>query len=188
MGNDQPMDQKNFSPVLLVIGVMILLVLGVVGVAFWGSLRSAPGPQFTLARHRWETNAIAHYRMAANYSGNFSQCYYDIEVKQDRIAHIYTMNCLSSAESKTLTIGGIFKNFERFATEKVCSPNGCFCEGSFVVRATYDQTLGYPQSITTIFHRYWLDDLLSGRIGVQQCLRTDPLVEQFDVVKVTILP
>jgi hypothetical protein len=56
------------------------------------------------------------------------------------------------------------------------------------VRATYDTTLGYPQQITTIFHRYWLDDLLHGKLGVQQCLRIDPVVETFEVVKLTILP
>ena len=182
------MDQKNFSPWLLSLAVVILLVLVIIGVALWDSVQSSPRSQFTLARHRWETNLISHYRMTANYSGNYSQCYYDIEVQRDQIVNIITMNCLSSAESKTLTIDGIFKNFEQYARQKVCSPNGCFCEGSFVVRATYDQVLGYPQSITTIFHRYWLDDLLHGKMGVQQCLRMDPIVETFEVVKVTILP
>lgn len=173
---------------MLTLAVIILLVLVVIGVALWRSLQSAPASQFSLARHRWETNSILHYRMAANYSGNFSQCYYDIEVLQGQIAYIFTMNCLSSAESKTLTIGGIFKNFERYATEKVCSPNGCYCEGRYVVLATYDTALGYPQRITTIFHRSWLDDLIHGKLGVQQCLRIDPVVETFEVVKITILP
>jgi hypothetical protein len=172
----------------LTLAIIISLVLAVIGVALWGSLQSAPRSQFSLARQRWEINSISHYRIAANYSGNFSQCYYDIEVQQENIVHIFTMNCLSSAESKTLTVSGIFKSFERFATERVCSPNGCYCEGSYVVRATYDQTLGYPQSITTFFQRYWLDDLLHGKIGVQQCLRIDPVVEKFEIVKITILP
>ena len=182
------MEQKSYSPVLLTLGVIILLVLAVVGAALWRSVQSAPASQFSLARHRWETNSIIHYRMAANYSGSFSQCYYDIEVLQGQLVHIFTMNCLSSAESRTLTIGGIFKNFEGFATEKVCSPNGCYCEGRYVLIATYDEVLGYPQRITTIFHRSWLDDLLHGKLGVQQCLRIDPVVETFEVVKLTILP
>ena len=182
------MERIRISPVLMTLALLILGGIALIGAQFFGALQAAPASQFSLARHRWETNTISHYRMAANYSGNFSQCYYDIEVQQEKIVHIFTMNCLSSAESKTLTVGGIFKNFERYATQKVCSPNGCFCEGSFVVRATYDQTLGYPLSITTIFHRYWLDDLLNGKICVQQCLRMDPVVEEFVVVKVTILP
>lgn len=172
----------------MTIGVILLVVIVWIGAQLLSTLRSAPASQFSLARHRWDTNSISHYRMAGNYTGNFSQCYYDIEVQQDRIVDIFTMSCLSSAESKTLTIDGIFKNFERYATERVCSPNGCYCEGIFVVSATYDATLGYPQSITTYFRRSWLDDLLHGKIGVQQCLRTDPVVETFEVVKLTILP
>ena len=182
------MERKHFSPVLIALGLVILIVIGWIGTQVLDALKSAPSSQFSLARHRWKTNAIGHYRMAANYTGNFAQCYYDFEVQQDRVIHVFTMSCLSSAESKTLTIDGIFKNFERLATERVCSPNGCYCEGIFTVSATYDSTLGYPQSITTYFQRSWLDDLLHGKIGVQQCLRTDPLVETFEVVKLTILP
>ena len=182
------MERKYFSPVLATLALIILVVFVVIGLQFFRAFQASPTSQFTLSRQRWETNSILHYRMSANYSGNFSQCYYDIEVLQGQLVHIFTMNCLSSAESKTLTIGGIFKNFERYATERVCSPNGCYCEGSYVVRATYDPTLGYPQQITTIFHLYWLDDLLHGKLGVQQCLRIDPVVETFEVVKLTILP
>jgi hypothetical protein len=182
------MDRKLFSPVLIALGVTILIVIALIGAQSLSTLRMAPASQFSLARHRWKTNAISHYRMAGNYTGHFSQCYYDIEVQQDRIVDIFSISCLSSAESKMLTVDGIFKNFERYATGQVCSPNGCYCEGVYVVSATYEQTLGYPQSITTYFHRRWLDDLFHGKIGVQQCLRIDPVVEKFEVVKLTILP
>jgi hypothetical protein len=182
------MDRKLLSPVLVTLAAIILIVIAFIAVQSLSTLQSDPTSQFSLARRRWETNLISHYRMAGNYTGNFSQCYYDIEVQQDRIVDIFTMSCLSSAESKTLTVDGIFKNFERLATGRVCSPNGCYCEGVFVVSATYEQTLGYPQSITTYFHRRWLDDLLHSKFGVQQCLRIDPVVEKFEVVKLTILP
>ena len=182
------MDPIHKSPVLITLAVLILVLTALIGAQILGALQTAPASQFSLARRRWETNSISHYRMAANYSGNFSQCYYDFEVQQERIVHIYTMSCLSSAESKTLTVNGIFKSFERFATERVCSPNGCYCEGRYVVSATYDQTLGYPQRITTFFHRSWLDDLFHGKLGVEQCLRMDPVVETFEIAKITILP
>ena len=100
----------------------------------------------------------------------------------------FTASCISSAESQTLTVSGIFKNFERYATGHVCSPNGCACEGMYVVSATYDPVLGYPQSITTVFKREVLYDLLHGTWGVQKCLRIDPVVEMFDRVKVSPLP
>jgi hypothetical protein len=182
------MDQKSSSRVILILGTIIFLVLAVIGVALWGSLQSSPRTQFNLARHRWETNSILHYRMVASYYGNRAQCYYDIEVRQDRLVHMFTSGCLSSGPSNTLTIDGIFETFEHYANQKVCSPNGCYCEGSFVVRATYEETLGYPQRISTIFQRNWLDDLFHGKIGVQQCLRTDPMLQRFERIKVTILP
>ena len=182
------MDQKNSSPVLLAIGGITLLILSAIGVAFWDSFRSAPSTQFSLARHRWELNSISHYRMNASYYGHRSQCYYDIEVLQGNVIRTFTSGCLGGGDSKNFTVDGIFKNFERFATQKVCSPNGCYCEGNYVLRATYEETLGYPQRITTRFRRDTLNDLLHGKLGVQQCLRTDPVVERFDRVKITILP
>lgn len=182
------MDQKNSSPVLLAIGGITLLILSAIGVAFWDSFQSAPSTQFSLARHRWELNSISHYRMNASYYGHRSQCYYDIEVLQGNVIRTFTSGCLGGGDSKNFTVDGIFKNFERFATRKVCSPNGCYCEGNYVLRATYEETLGYPQRITTRFRRDTLNDLLHGKLGVQQCLRTDPVVERFDRVKITILP
>lgn len=182
------MDQKNSSPVLQVIGGFTLLILAVIGVALWDSFQSAPGTQFSLARRRWEINSILHYRMNASYYGHRSQCYYDVEVLQGQVIRTFTSGCLGNGDSKNFTVDGIFKNFERYAGQKICSPNGCYCEGNYTLRATYEETLGYPQRITTVFRRDTLNDLLHAKLGVQQCLRTDPVVERFDRVKITILP
>jgi hypothetical protein len=182
------MDRKQFSPILVILTLLILGVLLWIGAQFFFTLQASPASQFALARHRWETNAIAHYRMNASYYGHRSQCYYDIEVLQGSVVRTFTSGCLGGGDSKNYTIDGIFTNFERYATGQICSPNGCYCEGSYVVRAIYDETLGFPQRITTRFQRNWLDDLLHGKLGVQQCLRTDPVVERFDRIKLTILP
>ena len=182
------MDQKSSSRVILILGIIILIVVALIGAAFWDSFQSSPSSQFTLARRRWEVNSIAHYRMNASYYGHRAQCYYDIEVLQGNVIRTFTSGCLGGGDSKNYTIDGIFTNFERYATQKVCSPNGCYCEGNYVLRATYEETLGYPQRITTRFHRDTLNDLLHAKLGVQQCLRTDPVVERFDRVKITILP
>jgi hypothetical protein len=183
------MNRKYTPLVLIAPGVIMLVLLGWMGVQLLSTLRSAPASQFTLARHRWEANSILHYRMAANYSSKYSLCYYDIEVQGDRVVDIITMTCLGNSEPKTLTIDGIFRNFERYAAQKFCIPNGCSCEGRFPLNATYDQTLGYPKSITTIFHRSWLDDLLHGKFEVQECLlRMEPVVDKFEVMQITILP
>jgi hypothetical protein len=182
------MDRKHFSPVLVTLAILILVILLWIGAQVFAALQSSPASQFILSRHRWETNAISHYRMNASYYGYRSQCYYDIEVLQGRVVRTFTSGCLGSGDSKNFTVDSIFKNFERFATQKVCSPNGCYCEGNYMVRATYEETLGYPQRITTVFRRDTLNDLLHGKLGVQQCLRTDPAVERFDRIKITILP
>jgi hypothetical protein len=182
------MERKHFSPVLVTLAVLILVVMLWIAAQFFGAVRASPTSQFLLARRRWETNAIAHYRMNASYYGYRSQCYYDIEVLQGRVVRTFTSGCLGSGDSKNFIVDGIFDNFERYVTGRICSPNGCYCEGNYVVRATYDGTLGYPQRITTIFRRDMLNDLLHGKLGVQQCLRTDPPIERFDRIKITILP
>ena len=182
------MDRKHFSPVLVTLVTLILGFILVIAAQSIFAVQASPASQFALARHRWETNAILHYRMNASYYGQRSQCYYDIEVLQGRVVRTFTSGCLGNGDSKNFTIDGIFENFERYATQRVCSPNGCYCEGSYMVRATYEDALGYPQRITTVFHRYWLEDLLHGKLGVRQCLRTDPVVERFDRIKITILP
>ncbi|HEU0294866.1 MAG TPA: hypothetical protein VFR47_19140 [Anaerolineales bacterium] len=182
------MERKHFSPILVALAILILVVLLWIGVQFFFALQASPASQFALARHRWETNAIAHYRMNASYYGHRSQCYYDIEVLQGRVVRTFTSGCLGNGDSKNFTVDGIFKNFERYANQRVCSPNGCYCEGNYVVRAIYEETLGHPQRITTVFRRDTLNDLFHGKLGVQQCLRTDPVVERFDRIKITILP
>ena len=182
------MDRKYLSPVLVTLVGLLLVVIAVIAAQFIFAVQASPVSQFALARRRWEINAIAHYRMNASYYGYRAQCYYDIEVLRGRAIHTFTSGCLGSSESKNFTIDGIFENFVRYATQRVCSPNGCYCEGNYVVRATYDETLGYPQRMTTIFRRDRLNDLLHGKLGTLQCLRTDPVVERFDRIKITILP
>ena len=182
------MAPKKYWRVFLPASLGVTVVIGLMGAGFWRAWQSTRVYQFTEARRVWEARTFQHYRMAANYAVNWAQCYYDVEVQNDRIIYVFGLSCLSSAESMTLTIDGIFENFERFVTQRVCSSNGCYCEGTYVVRATYDPTWGYPQTITTVFIRDWLDDLVHGKYEVQECLRTTPVVERIDVVKVSPLP
>ena len=179
------------KPWRIILGIAVVLLAVVVigiGVVFWQAWQSSPTVQFSRARQLWEARSLGHYRMQASYYDNYSQCYYDIEIQKDQIVHTYTSACISSAESKGLTISGIFKNFERYATDKICSPRGCTCDGLYVLKATYDPELGYPQEITTFFNRDLMYDVLHGTWGIQKCLRIDPVIEKFDRVKVSPLP
>jgi hypothetical protein len=181
----------SWRPAYLVLAGLGAAALGLVALAGWITWRAwqaTPEYQFRQARGLWEARLFRHYRFAASYEVNWGQCYYDIEVLDDRIVQMYGHSCLSSATSSTLTVDGIFAQFERFITRQVCSPNGCYCEGVFVVRATYHATWGYPESITTEFRRNWLDDLLNGKQGVRECRRTNPVIETIDNVTLTPLP
>ena len=179
---------KKHWRVFLLAGISAAVVIGLIGVVVWRAWQTTPIYQFREARRLWEARPFRHYRLAANYAVNWGQCYYDVEVRNQRIVYVFSLTCLSGAASQSLTVDGIFENFERFVTDRVCSPNGCYCEGTYGVRATYDPTWGYPQSITTVFFRNELDDWLHGKYGVQECLRTDPVVEKIEVVAVTPLP
>lgn len=178
------MAEKRFRLFILAAGVIVVLGVGLVALAGWRAWQATPAYQFREARRLWEAQQFRHYRLAAHYATNWAQCYYDIEVLHERIVHVFGVTCLSSATSPTLTISGIFKNFERHTTDRLCSSNGCYCEGTYFVRATYDPTWGYPQSITTRFARNWLDDLIHGQYRTQTCRRTDPVVERIEVVSV----
>jgi hypothetical protein len=181
------MDRKGYSRILLTFAMLLLVVLLWIGARFFVALQASPASQFALARHRWETNAIAHYRMEASYSGNFSQCYYDVEVLQQRIVRMFTSACLGAGEFRTLSVDGLFEAFEQYAHQQVCNTSGCYCDGIFVVSATYDPVLGYPQTIMADFRRTWLGDLLN-KTGFRQCLRANRLIGKFEHVTITILP
>ena len=182
------MDRKQYSPVLVTLAILILVVMLWIGAQFIVALQASPASQFALARRRWEANTIPHYQMEASYSGNWSQCYYNIEVLQQRIVRIFASECLGDGDSKTLSVDGIFEAYEQYANSQVCSLDGCYCDGFFGVNATYDPVLGYPQTIMTVYHETWLGDVLKGNTAFRNCLRAERWVGKFEHVTITILP
>lgn len=184
------MDRQKYWFIFLgTIAVLLVFLLSWIGTELLSATRTTPERQFQEARQLWEFSSPAHYRMAAGYWSDSAQCYYDIEVLQDRIVHTFTFTCLGNSASKTLTVDGIFVTFERFATGTICSPNGCYCEGNYVVQATYDTALGYPRKITTAFARNALTDLWHGKWRVRECLiRTNLTIDKFEIMRVDRLP
>ncbi len=171
-------------------GVGLLLIAGAAAAGVWGwrQWQSTPVYQFRAARDLWAARTFRHYRLSANYSTNWAQCHYDIEVRDDNIERVHGITCLSAEGAHTLTVDGIFRNFERYTTQRVCAANGCYCDGTYVLRATYDPVLGHPWRITTRFVRNWLDDLLAGQYRQMSCVRADPTVERIEIVSVQPLP
>ena len=158
------------------------------GAVVWRQWQASPVYQFREARRLWDARSFRHYRLSANFSTNWAQCHYDIEVRDDSIERVVGVTCLSAESAHTLTVDGIFRHFERYANERICAANGCYCDGTYVLRATYDPTWGYPQRITTRFARNWLDDLLAGQYRKQSCVRADPTVERIEIVSIEPLP
>jgi hypothetical protein len=176
---------------LLFLGASLTAVCGLlsfVGLRLW---QSTPAYQFAEARRRWEARHFQHYHMMfdSGFSrGGYAACLHDVEVLDEKVVKTYATTCLSSHTTQSLSVTGIFETFERYLTNHICSATGCYCEGIYVLKATYDPELGYPQTITTEFRRNLLDDLTHDKLGVQDCFRSDPTVELIKVISLTALP
>ncbi len=169
---------------ILLLALLLLLTLaaGIVTVAAWRQWQSTPVYQFRAARQLWSVRPFRHYRLSANMSTNWAQCHYDLVVRDDTIERVISITCLSAESTQTFTVDGIFQRFERYNTQRLCAANGCYCDGTYVLHATYDAELGYPHRITTRFVRNWLDDLVHGQLRKQSCVRADPVVVRLDIV------
>ena len=153
----------------------------------WRAWRETPEYQFLSARELWQDNAITHYRMEANFSNGYAQCHYDIEVKTRTVVRVHGLTCLGSATTNTLTIESIFEVFGAYVDERVCGPNGCMCEGAYVVKATYDPDWGYPRSISTVFQRNLFENLLSDESTVN-CRQARAQIRRIEILGFTPLP
>ncbi len=184
-----PLNKTRLALALLGGGVVLLGLLALL--VGWRLLQASPVYQFMQARRRWEARPFNHYRLAFDYaitSGDQAICHHDVEVRNEQIVQVYSITCLSSHTTQAFTVSAIFDRFERYLTRRVCSDTGCYCDGAYLLRAKYDPALGYPQAITTIFHRNWVDDFLHNKVGVQDCLRVDSTVERISVTSLTPLP
>ena len=179
---------KRARMALLAVSVAALLVCAAAGAWGYRQYQATPAYQFRTARLKWDTRPFRHYRMAANYRTNWAQCYYDIEVRDAKIRHVYSVTCLSATSTQTLTIETIFENFGKYVEKRICAATGCYCDGTYALRATYHADYGYPEWITTRFVRNWLDDLLHGQLNKQSCRRADVTFERIEVVKLEPVP
>lgn len=173
--------------VLLAVFTSLGSATALIGWFGWQAWQETPESQFRQARTLWQSNAITHYRMEANFSNGFAQCHYDIEVKTRAVIRVHGLTCLGSATTNTLTIESIFEVFGAYVDERVCGPNGCSCEGAYVVKASYDPDWGYPRTISTVFQRSLLETLLSDESAVN-CRQTRAQVRRIEILSFTPLP
>lgn len=168
--------------------LLFLTVSALVGWLGWRAWQSSPEYEFQQARRLWQSQPTGHYRMEANYNTGFAQCHYDIEVKTRTVIRVHGMTCLGSATTNTLTIESIFEVFGKYVDQRVCGPNGCSCEGAYVVKATYDPDWGYPRTISTVFQRNLAEAVMGANLSTINCRRTRARIDRVEILNFTQLP
>lgn len=169
-------------------GLIVLVVPPVIAWFGWQAWQATPEYQFREARTLWQSKLPNHYRMEANYSTGFAQCHYDIEVKTRAVIRVHGMTCLGSATTNTLTIESIFEVFGRYVDDRVCGPNGCDCEGAYVVRGKYDPDWGYPRTISTGFQRNLAEAVMYSGVNPVNCRTSRGRVDRVEILGFKPLP
>jgi len=111
--------------------------------------------QLGAARDRWAARPFSHYRMALEY-GTTGYCSQVIEVERESIVKGRLRVGVRDDDARV----NLFARIERDQASRdgSCGPNGCACDGTVVVAATYDQQLGYP-----LAKRIYLDPIARWR-------------------------
>jgi hypothetical protein len=139
------------------------------------------------ARARWAARPFSHYRLALKY-GTLGYCRQIVEVDRERVVAELENTCSKPAP----TVSELFNRIERDlkTLSGSCGPNGCECDGTVVVVADYDSTLGYPQAKRVFleprmrwrFPQYWRNRLRTGA-----CTSREMVKENITVVSLTPL-
>lgn len=99
----------------------------------------------TAAEARWAARPFARYRLVLQ--DRF--CHQDVEIHGDQVVTVFRNTC----EHPAWTIADLFRLIARDQTVSIpCIAMGCACDDILTVRATYDPTLGYPQTIRVRVH------------------------------------
>lgn len=175
-------------PLAIAAIVVVIAVPTLIGWIGWSSWQASPEYQFQEARELFLNQRVTHYRLEANYSTSFAACHYDIEVKTRIVVRVHGMTCLSSATTNTLTVESIFEVFSQYVDGRVCGPNGCSCEGAYVVKATYDPEFGYPRTISTIFQRNLVEAVLNADTNPINCRKARARIDRIEILKFIPLP
>jgi hypothetical protein len=124
----------------LVVGCLALMLAGAALVL----MHVPPGTiELNAARQRWARRSFSHYRMVLEY-GEMGYCRQSIDVKDQHVVTLLQNTCSQPAPTVEELFDRIEQDIRRLNGR--CGTNGCGCDGTFVVSATYDSQLGYPAS------------------------------------------
>jgi hypothetical protein len=95
-------------------------------------------------RARWQARPFARYRLVTELFGGMRACRQDVEILNERVVQVFENTCPRSA----VTVTNLFLEIDRFEliVGGRCGPNGCECDGSIEVDASFDPALGYPKA------------------------------------------
>ncbi len=172
---------------LLATGVALLLICGLFRPVALRTL--SPPEQLAAAQERWAARQFARYRLAVEYSGGLIECRQDAEIRGETVVAIMRNTCPVGV----LTVTDVFNRIDVNLTTRAgrCGPNGCGCDGTIGVDATYDTTLGYPRRMNIHlrpedrwrYSGYWRYMLLDG-----VCTPMGFRGETIDIVALTPVP
>ena len=157
---------------ILVAGALLLL-----GGAALVSWRLSLGAlDLDLARSRWAARPFSHYRMELSY-GQTGYCKQSIEIAAERVVAVLQNTCAEPPP----TVEELFDRIERdlVMLNGRCGPNGCACDGTIFVSASYDARFGYPLSKQVDlnpatrwrFPEYWEQQLSGGYCSYRELTR-----------------
>jgi hypothetical protein len=172
---------------LLTAGVALVLVCGLFR-PMTVKTRSAP-EELAAAQERWAARQFARYRLAVEYSGGLIDCRQDAEIRGEAVVAIMRNTCPLGV----LTVTDVFNRIDVNLSTRVgrCGPNGCGCDGTVGVDATYDASLGYPRQMNLRlrpeerwhYPGYWRYTLLGGA-----CTLIGFRSETINIVSLTPVP
>ncbi|MBD2252157.1 DUF6174 domain-containing protein [Nostoc parmelioides] len=127
-------------------GIIIISILTISSIAYLSNqfiFKNAAKKQLAVAQKNWLKQGILHYKITINYLSP-NKCQQEVEIKNETVVAIKKNTCTTIPP---LTITEMFKEIELLATGKECGPNGCACDGTIGVDATYDDQFGYPRRV-----------------------------------------
>ena len=134
-----------------------------------------------LARSRWAARPFSHYRMELSY-GQAGYCKQNIEIAADQVIAVLQNTCAEPPP----TVDELFDRIERDLVNLNghCGPNGCACDGTIVVSASYDSQFGYPlnkyvdlnPASRWRFPEYWQRQLSGGYCSFRELTRDNVTV------------
>jgi len=137
--------------VSLVLCVALLLACGVSTLVIpHSSSITSRAQQLADARNRWLAQPVPHYRMVLQAP---SWCRLDVEIQSEKVIHVFENTCPSSPR----TVTGLFdliKQLDTTGGTVFCAPRGCECTEVRYIYASYDQQMGFPQTIRLRRDRY----------------------------------